>query len=518
MLPVDGGREGMKASVRVGLTASMAVAAALSTAAPAGAVQAEVDATTDAQFYTLRSPWGEPVIRRRRYTQTLGLAVYDIGGDSLTAGPRLSFKMRLRMDADFGQEGGERTPSRSDRYVPGLEQAPLDVMYAYLEGQGYVGGLFGFRLGRQYVTDALGWWSFDGGMVRLTTPVFLQAEVYGGFEQRGGLPAMLATSRYTSDGVYRGDRDELDFNQYPHFLSESKLAPAYGFALESAGVHWIHGRLSYRKVINRDTVVVSPFANPNGGFTTVGGDRVSSERIGYSLRASEASLGAVRGSVVWDFYNQLFSDHALALDWYATDRVTLGAEYDYYYPTFDADSIWNWFTHSGMTTVQGRTEYRHSRAWDVVATGGVRFFRTEGDSGTYRAAQEDPNRTPDREEKGTLSDVLGSLGGRYRWADGGVELRGMGETGRRGHRVGGDVTTRQTFDGGLYDAVSVLSLYDWDDALRPQRDATSFTYVLGGGYSPFERTRVGLEWEHGINRLVGHRFRMLATLDFTVLR
>ncbi|MCA9597900.1 MAG: hypothetical protein KC776_31530 [Myxococcales bacterium] len=477
----------------------------------ARAIEAEVQSTTDAQFYTLSSPYGDPLIRRRRYTQTLGLAVYDIGGDSVGFGPRLSFKMRMRLDSDFGQEGVERSPNSAGRFIPGLEQSPVDVMYAYLEGERYLGGWLGFRVGRQYTTDALGWWSFDGGLVRLTTPVYFQAEAYGGFEQRGGLPALLATSRYTADGVYRGNRSELEANQYPYYLEESKLAPAYGFALESSGVSWIHGRLSYRKVINRDTVVVSPFADAGGGFVTVGGDRVSSERIGYSARLSAESLGAVRGSVVYDFVNQLFSEHALAADWYATEKLTVGADYDYYYPTFDADSIFNWFTHEATTTYLGRAEYRASRRFDVALSGGARVFRTEGDSATYAS-------TFDRSESGMLTDVLGNAGGRYRWRDGSVELRSMGETGKRGHRVGGDVTTRQAFDYGLYDAMVVLSLYDWNDDLRSQRDATSFGYVLGGGYSPLERTRLGLEWEHSMNRLVGQRYRVLATLDVTVLK
>jgi len=58
--------------------------------------------------------------------------------------------------------------------------------------------------------------------------------------------------------------------------------------------------------------------------------------------------------------------------------------------------------------------------------------------------------------------------------------------------------------------------------LRPDRSATSFSYVLGGGINPtfmaFSRGRVGVEWEHTMNQLVGQRFRMLATLNFTVLR
>jgi hypothetical protein len=143
-------------------------------------------------------------------------------------------------------------------------------------------------------------------------------------------------------------------------------------------------------------------------------------------------------------------------------------------------------------------------------------FSTEGDAGAYSLAQIDPNQSPDRSEQGTLTDLVGTLGGRYRWSDGSVGLRSLAEGGRRGHRAGADLTAKQTFDGGFYDTLLVLSLYDWSDDLRPQRDATSFSYVLGGGVSPFDMTRLGLEWEHTMNRLVGQRFRLLATLDLAV--
>jgi hypothetical protein len=474
------------------------------------AYEAEVHSTTAAQWYTLSSPYGDPTVRRRRYTQTLALEVHEIT-------PELSFKARVRLDSDFGQEDVERNPRVAGRYVPGLEQAPIDLMYAYLQGSGYLNGQLGFRLGRQYVVDALGWWSFDGGMLRVTTPAYLQLEAYGGFEQRGGLPIQVGSSRYESDGVYRGNRRDLELEQYPHYLDQSQLAPAYGVALETTGVHFIHGRLSYRKVINRDTVVVSPFPDAGGGFVTVGGDRTSSERMGYSLRVSESSLGAVKGNLVYDFYNQLFSEHGAALDWYATERLTLGAEYDYFMPTFDGDSIFNWFSHSGMTSVLGRAELMLSRRIDVAASGGMKFFRTEGNSGEYAAAQVDPNRSPDRSQAGTRGDVVGMLGGRYRFGSGSLGLRSLAEGGQRGHRIGGDLTGKKTYDGGFYDSLVILSLYDWADELRPTRDATSFSYVLGGGISPFETTRLGLEWEHAMNRLVGQRFRLLATLDLSVL-
>jgi len=497
--------------------ASLCFLTALTLPSPALAYEAEVSATSDAQFYTLRSPWGDPVVRRRRYTQSLALHVTDIQGDYVPFGPQLSFKARLRLDADFGKEGYERDPNLPGTFVPGLEQSPVDVMYAYLEGRNYLGGWVGFRAGRQYVTDALGWWSFDGGLVRLTTPAYFQVEAYAGYEQRGGMPMLLGTERYAGDGVYRGNRDELELNQYPYFLEESKLAPAYGVAVETLGVHWVHGRLSYRKVINRDRVVVSPFPDTGDGFERVGGDRISSERLGYSLRLNEPGLGAVRGSIVYDFYNQVVSERALATDWYTTETITLGADYDYYYPTFDGDSIWNWFTHSGMTTLLGRAEWRPSRRFDVVLSGGAKLFETEGDSGSYGTVEQ-TGADPDRSETGRLTDALANVAGRYRWSDGSVGLRGMTEAGRRGHRVGGDVTTTQGFGNGLYDTLAIVSLYDWEDGLRPSRSATSFSYVLGGGIRPFDETRFGVEWEHATNRLVGQRYRVLATLDLTVLR
>jgi hypothetical protein len=122
----------------------------------------------------------------------------------------------------------------------------------------------------------------------------------------------------------------------------------------------------------------------------------------------------------------------------------------------------------------------------------------------------------------TELDIIGSLGGGYRWNDGSVSARSVLETGERGHRVGGDVTTKKTFDAGYYDTLVVLSLYDWQDSLRPDRYATSFAYVLGAGVSPgidvLNTARLGVEWEHAMNRLVGQRYRVLATLDFSVLR
>jgi hypothetical protein len=496
-----------------GVFALLAGTGALAAARSVSAYESEVDATLQTQFYSFESPYGQPLVRARRYTSTLGLALYDLGSDKSVKGPVLSFRSRLRLDADFGRDPGESDPN-SPRFIPGVKPAPLDLMYAYLDGQRYFGGLVGFRLGRQFVTDVLGWWSFDGALVSLDTPAFLRVEAYAGLEQRSGLP-LLGTPRYQADGVARGSRDGLSNEQWTSFLEQSRVAPAVGIALATTDLGWLDARITYRRVTNRDAVLVSPFAGPDGGFTYTSGDRVSTERFGAAARIEDFDYGAVFASAVYDVYTAATSEAEAGVDAYVTDRVTLGADYEYYLPTFDGDSIFNWFERAAQTSVTGRADVRFSRRLDAALRGGVRIFEALEESRELAASGQAAPATSD-------VDVIGSIGGGYRWNDGSVSLRSVLETGERGHRVGGDVTTRKTYEAGYYDTLVVLSLYDWKDSLRPDRYATSFSYVLGGGISPgidvLNTARLGIEWEHAMNRLVGHSYRVLATLDFSVLR
>jgi hypothetical protein len=225
-------------------------------------------------------------------------------------------------------------------------------------------------------------------------------------------------------------------------------------------------------------------------------------------------VGALNGSVVYDFYNQIFSQYALSADAYLSARATVGLSFDRYTPTFDGDSIFNWFSHSPMTSALARGDVRFSRRLSATLSGGVRWFETEGSSHDYAT-------NPDLSRTGRLFDLSLDGGGRYDDGRDSVSLRAGGETGKRGHRLGGDIGGRRRFSA-RYDGMCLLSLWDWSDALRPDRDATSFGYVLGAGVTPgpnfFARSRFGLELEHEMNRVVGQRFRALLTLDLTVLK
>src|SRR5438552_1073516 len=82
----------------------------------AAAYDAVVDATFDAQAYQVTSPYGDPVIPRHRYTETLGLRLLDLQGARDPGRTELSAVVRLRLDADFGESTSERRPDRPDRY------------------------------------------------------------------------------------------------------------------------------------------------------------------------------------------------------------------------------------------------------------------------------------------------------------------------------------------------------------------------------------------------------------------
>jgi hypothetical protein len=185
------------------------------------------------------------------------------------------------------------------------------------------------------------------------------------------------------------------------------------------------------------------------------------------------------------------------VDAFLLRSLDVGADWDYFLPTFDGDSIWSWFRTGGTTSLTGRARWDATRRLSTSASFGARRF----DAST---------------EGGAKWDLLGSLSGVFRYGAGNITARVTDEQGQRGHVRGADLSTLRRFSDGLYDTSVLVSVYDWADPLRPDRDATSFTYVLGAGHRPFQKTRVGVEWEHSMNGLVGQRYRVLATLAVTV--
>jgi hypothetical protein len=480
----------------------------------ASAFDGDVTSDTAAQFYDVRSPTGEVLLTRRRMTTTLELGAYnllDVPMDDPRA-PVLSLRARVRYDADYGAAPGESDPTQPTRVVPGFSPEAVDVMYAYLEGRRFLGGWLGFRLGAEYITDVLGWWGLDGLEASATTPYYVKAEVYGGLEQRGGL--LGASSRFEGDGVWRGSRDGYGPFLYPPFQPET-FAPAIGVALESTGVSWIHARLTYRRVYDTGTTRTTDYLDGvPPAETSYSGARISSEKLGYSVDGSLPGVGGARGGIVYDFYRVEVTSAYAALDAFATSRATVAADYDYYKPSFDGDSIWNFFDSEPRSNVGLRGTVDATRELSLSADAHVHVFRV--DTSRYEPPGQAINPGTGVYPTSAQSfDEGGSLVARWRTGETRLAANARGDFGHEGDRAGADVSGEHLFEtrtvvGGR------VGLWQWRDELQPDRAATSFQYVATLGYRFLPRCRATVEWEHDIHGLVGQRFRLMFLLDLAV--
>jgi hypothetical protein len=339
------------------------------------------------------------------------------------------------------------------------------------------------------------------------------AELYGGLEQRGGMP--LSTPRYERDGVWRGDRSGYDRNLWPAF-QPNDIAPAYGAALESAGFTWLHGRLTYRRVYNTGASNVTEFGTSLRQPVVYDGSRVSQERLGYAMDGTLPNIGGVKAGLAYDLYAGRMSTVYASLDGYVSKRLTLSADYDFYVPTFDGDSIWNFFLAMPMNDLGLRA------AWDTTdrlsISGGLR-----GRAFGVQTAPEEGQRastSPLAEGNYYPSSSLdpmggGNLGARYHIGEGAIGARGAADVARSGDRVGFDVYGERTLET-RYVMSGRAGVWHWNDELRTDRDATSFGYVAGAGYKLFPRSLVMAEFEHNMNRIAGQRFRVMIWLTLAL--
>jgi hypothetical protein len=478
------------------------------------ALDADVQSDSAAQFYDVRSPTGEQVLNRRRVTTTLAVSGYEIldTPPNDPYAPELLFRARLRYDADYGQSGAESDNTNFTHLVPGLQQQQLDLMYGYIEGRKLARGWLGFKLGRQYVTDMLGWYSFDGGEVKATTPYYFAVEAYGGMEVRGGMP--LSTSRFESDGIWRGNRSGYDPSLYPSY-QPSEVAPVFGAAVESSGVSWLHSRLTYRRAMNTGTVNTSEFASGLFGPATYSGTRVSSEKLGYSVDAEWSGVGSARAGLTYDLYDARFAALNANLDAFLGHGLTVGIDYQFYQPTFDGDSIWNIFMSEPMNDIGGRAVFQANDHLAFSGGGHARIY-------TVQTSEAQPNASLLTQGAYFPSNPLGFDGGgdfsaRYKFGEGSLGMRASGNFGQAGDRVGGDVTGERVFET-RYVVTGRVNVWQWDDKLRPDRDATSAGYVAGLGYRFAPRSQTMFEFQHDINRLAGQRFRAMIWLTLAVTK
>ncbi len=496
-----------------GLTATLAYSKA------ARAYDAEVDASTIAQAYQLRGLTGDPVLSRRRVTQTLQLGVYNITDTTKVSAPQVMFRARMRLDADFGISREEYSLSQTaaGRYVPLLQPAPVDLMYGYLEGKRFAGGILGFKIGRQYVIDPLGYYAFDGAQFKITTPAYFAVEAYGGWEVRGGLPLSSnpQIGRWEQPGVVRYDRSDYAANGlqggYPSVQPQS-LAPVWGASIETAGPTWIHGKLTYRRAYNTGASFVGSARLGPDQMAIYDRARIAHERLGYGANVTIGDIAGLRTNIIYDLYGKRFTNIEAGADFYVGKRVTASVDYSKWQPFFDSDSIFNVFGYEPMDDFQGRVEVDATNNLNIAVDGMVRLYHSDD----VTEAQ-NPNNRGALKVASTAAPG-GGLRFRYKWPTARLVFRSNVLTGDQGRRVGGDLAYDRSL-GERWLVDGRLSLWNFKNStyLRADtRETTSIGYVVGGGYRLTPESNAMLQWEHDINQLVGMRYRILAVLNVRV--
>src|SRR5262249_33458050 len=140
----------------------------------------------------------------------------------------------------------------------------------------------------------------------------------------------------------------------------------------------------------------------------------------------------------YDLYLSRVTQIYASLDGYIGQKLTLSLDYDFYQPTFDADSIWNFFAGEPMNDFGVRANLDATDKLSLAAGGHARVYNVEtapinDRPSTNISTAFNPNYYP---SNGTPFDAGGNLSARYRWGEGVVGVRSSANFGSGGDRAG----------------------------------------------------------------------------------
>lgn len=406
-----------------------AVVLAVAAASPAHAYEFWLRAQTIGQAYQLRDYrliGPDLFLGRRRYTQTLALRIWDVGDLAAARrqahlperGLRISWQSYLRIDHDFGDYTAGRVtlqlqnPVRRDALdvIPELSEsvASLDLLYGYVELAGLVDDRLTLQLGRVLADDGWGTAGVDGAALRFDVPAMpLTASASAGFRVRAGSP--LGVAAYELDGTSGAacqeyvegpapgsgswqliDRNRAIVNQrlasdFEYCPQRDVRQPTVGFALATARIRGFGAELGYRRTWSDTVGVIGPV------------DRLRYPDLGlYPNDAGQAPASGVDEERLWARAHGELRARGLAIAPYADVRYsllhaaidradagvrlsrgdhTIEPSIEYFYPTFDGDSIFNAFSIEPTTDL--RLAYQLAGAVGVRASSWLRAYRHE---------------------------------------------------------------------------------------------------------------------------------------------
>jgi hypothetical protein len=422
--------------LRAWLVAAMLAA----TAAPAHAYEFWLRAQAIGQAYQLRDYrliGPDLFLARRRYTQTLALRIWDVGDLAAARrqahlpdrGLRISWQSYLRIEHDFGDyASGQLTlpltvPVRRDALdvTPELGEsvASLELLYGYLQLDGLFDDRLTLQIGRVLADDGWGTTGIDGGAARFEVPSApLAISASAGLRVRASSP--LGLSAYELDGTSGAacqeyvegptpgsgtwkliDRNRMITNtrltsDYEYCPQRDVRQPTVGVAIATSRIGGFGAELGYRRTWS-DTV---------GRIGTI--DRLTYPDLGlYPNDYGQAPSSGVDEERLWARAHGAFTAAGIAIAPYADlrysllhaaiDRAdagvrlqrgehTLEPSVEYFYPTFDGDSIFNVFSIEPTTDV--RLAYQRAGAIAVRATGWLRAYHHDAGAASIAGGAE----------------------------------------------------------------------------------------------------------------------------------
>ncbi len=472
---------------------------------PSFAFDTQVDARSTLQLYTVRSRFGTPVVMRERLTHELGLEIYEDWNDPESArptaapGPSVVGHFRLRLDGDYGVAARERAPNDPDHFIPGLETTPIDLSVGTIEVRDLFRRTTRISVGRHLRIDELGFMSYDGVSVAFSPRQLFILEGFAGYEQRGGLP-FLSTSRYEPGGVWRGDRAEFSPELYPSYLSVTRPARAAGGGLTILAIPTLTLRTDYRRVTERDRVVTSPFLDQSGELETLALARVSSEKVGISARFMPSGRLRWDTAAVYDVFRGELGEHRSQLELLLHRRVRARFTHRYQVPSFDGDSIFNWFGAEPSLLLESGAVVELSPRWESYGSLGARFFGVgHAASAASRASVE--------------QDGLGRTGVAYRHRGHVTSLDASLEAGEAARLLFVDLATRRRLFTDHLEAGLLTGVSHYRDRRLFDQSETAALYVASVTYRPSASPRLVAEWEHVLVETRAQRFRLMVGME-----
>lgn len=446
------------------------VAAVLAaSAAPAHAYEFWLRARTIGQAYQLRNYrlFGPDLFQgRRRVTQLLSLRIFDVGDLAATRrlqrlpdrGVRITWQSYLRVDHDFGDYSTGRTtlpgPVRRDvlDVYPELAESivGIDLMYGYLQVDGLGDDLASVQLGRMLPEEGWGPTAFDGISVRVAPPAPVTVTASAGLRVRASSP--LGVAGFELDGTSGAgcreyvegptpgtgswqlvDRNRAIQNQrlssdYEFCPQREMRQPTVGVTLATARLGNASAELGYRRTWSETVGLIGDvdrLDHPDRGLYPNESGQAPDSGVNEERLWARAQGAWQRDGIRFE----PFTDVRFSLLHGLVDRADAGVRVrrgdhtlepvvEYFFPTFDGDSIFNVFSLEPTRDARVGYQYTPRGPWRGRASAWVRKYSHAGDLPSFAG--------------GADAGVEHVFGGAWR-----ARLDALWDDGWGGRRVGG---------------------------------------------------------------------------------